>query len=198
METLPKFVNQFELKVLLDLARIIFEEQSTIEQMVYRIMTHTQSLLQCERVQVLLVHEASQGSFSRVFDLEVKDLQEEDADSRTNGEYPDAYEDPRFDKSVDAGSSFKPNLFCVCRLKILPRKSSGGSTIISLMISVSPLTMRTSWKLFLSFAEWESTTRTLAMAKQKVTLEVLSYHAAAPKEDADKLKVRLQVKVSLL
>ena len=39
-------------QVLLDLARIIFEEQSTIEQMVYRIMTHTQSLLQCERVQV--------------------------------------------------------------------------------------------------------------------------------------------------
>lgn len=39
-------------QVMLDLARIIFEEQSTIEQMVYRIMTHTQSLLQCERVQV--------------------------------------------------------------------------------------------------------------------------------------------------
>ncbi|KAB7506654.1 Dual 3',5'-cyclic-AMP and -GMP phosphodiesterase 11 [Armadillidium nasatum] len=120
--------SQLEVKrnqVLLDLARIIFEEQSTIEQMVYRIMTHTQSLLQCERVQVLLVHEASQGSFSRVFDLEVKDLQEEDADSRTSpfesrfpinigitghvaatGEtvnIPDAYEDPRFDKSVRRG-----------------------------------------------------------------------------------------------
>jgi len=44
------FVNQ----VLLDLARMIFEEQSTIEHMVFRILTHTQSLIQCQRVQVLV------------------------------------------------------------------------------------------------------------------------------------------------
>ncbi|KAH7980257.1 hypothetical protein HPB49_014204 [Dermacentor silvarum] len=37
-------------QVLLDLARMVFEEQSTIEQ----IMTHLQSLLECERCQVLL------------------------------------------------------------------------------------------------------------------------------------------------
>lgn len=39
-------------QVLLDLARMIFEEQSTIEHMVFRILTHTQSLIQCQRVQV--------------------------------------------------------------------------------------------------------------------------------------------------
>lgn len=42
----------FKLQVLLDLARMIFEEQSTIEHMVLRILTHTQSLIQCQRVQV--------------------------------------------------------------------------------------------------------------------------------------------------
>lgn len=42
------FIDQ----VLLDLARMIFEEQSTIEHMVFRILTHTQSLIQCQRVQV--------------------------------------------------------------------------------------------------------------------------------------------------
>lgn len=31
---------------------MIFEEQSTIEHMVFRILTHTQSLIQCQRVQV--------------------------------------------------------------------------------------------------------------------------------------------------
>lgn len=31
---------------------MIFEEQSTIEHMVLRILTHTQSLIQCQRVQV--------------------------------------------------------------------------------------------------------------------------------------------------
>ena len=37
-----------------------------------------------ERFQVLLVHEASKRTFSRVFDLEVKDLEEEDAETRTS------------------------------------------------------------------------------------------------------------------
>lgn len=36
-------------QVLLDLARMVFEEQSTIEHIVYRIMLHTQSLLECQR-----------------------------------------------------------------------------------------------------------------------------------------------------
>lgn len=83
---------------------MIFEEQSTIEHMVLRILTHTQSLIQCQRVQVikrtrlreqrnmlqcrdyfqvLLVHKASKGSFSRVFDFEANDLAGEDSDSRT-------------------------------------------------------------------------------------------------------------------
>lgn len=33
--------------------------------------------------QVLLVHKASKGSFSRVFDFEANDLSVEDSDSRT-------------------------------------------------------------------------------------------------------------------
>lgn len=108
-------------QVLLDLARMVFEEQSTIELVVYRIMTHTQSLLQCERCQVLLVDESTKGTFSRVFDLEANDLEDEDCCSRTSpfegrfpinigitgfvattGEVlniPDAYKDDRFDAS---------------------------------------------------------------------------------------------------
>lgn len=87
--------------MLLDLARMIFEEQSTIEHMSLRILTHMQSLIQCQRVQVsdgkvfydifgaddienpqiLLVHEASKGSFSRVFDFEANDDLNEDGDA---------------------------------------------------------------------------------------------------------------------
>lgn len=50
--------SQLEVKrnqVLLDLARMIFEEQSTIEHMVFRILTHMQSLIQCQRVQVRFI-----------------------------------------------------------------------------------------------------------------------------------------------
>ena len=84
---------------------MIFEEQSTIEHMVFRILTHMQSLIQCQRVQVsngipndnfmlmasifnfqfiqiLLVNEeVSKGSFSRVFDFEANDDLNEDGDA---------------------------------------------------------------------------------------------------------------------
>lgn len=43
-----------------------------------------QSLIQCQRVQILLVHEASKGSFSRVFDFEANDLSEEESTNRTS------------------------------------------------------------------------------------------------------------------
>lgn len=116
-------------QVLLDLARMIFEEQSTIEHIVFRILTHMQSLIQCQRVQILLVHEATKGSFSRVFDFEANDLSEDDTSTRTSpfeSRFPinigitghvattgetvnihSAYEDQRFDPSVDEGQLFK-------------------------------------------------------------------------------------------
>ncbi|RVE52368.1 hypothetical protein evm_003006 [Chilo suppressalis] len=133
--------SQLEVKrnqVLLDLARMVFEEQSTIEHMVLRILTHTQSLICCQRVQVLLVHEASKGSFSRVFDLEAGDEAEPGTprtspyESRfpinigitgyvaTTGEtvnIADAYLDPRFDPSVDEGTGFKHNTILCMAIK---------------------------------------------------------------------------------
>lgn len=55
-------------QVLLDLARMVFEEQSTIEQVVYRIMLHTQSLLECQRCQVLLIDDGS-DDLDHLFEL---------------------------------------------------------------------------------------------------------------------------------
>lgn len=51
-------------QVLLDLARMIFEKQSTIENIIFRILVHTLSLLQCERAQILLLtEETTDGDF---------------------------------------------------------------------------------------------------------------------------------------
>lgn len=44
-------------QVLLDLATMIFEQQTTIEHIVFKVMLHTQSLLQVERCQVLLLQD---------------------------------------------------------------------------------------------------------------------------------------------
>ncbi|XP_057327948.1 dual 3',5'-cyclic-AMP and -GMP phosphodiesterase 11-like isoform X2 [Microplitis mediator] len=212
--------SQLEVKrnqVLLDLARMIFEEQSTIEHMVFRILTHTQSLIQCQRVQVLLVHKASKGSFSRVFDFEANDLTGEDKDSRTSpfesrfpinigitgyvattGEtvnIPNAYEDSRFDSSVDDGAGFRhKTILC------MPIKNSSGQIIgvIQLINKFEDLLFTKNDENFVeAFAIFcgmgiHNThmyeTAITAMAKQSVTLEVLSYHASASIEDAQRLK----------
>nr|KAF7404075.1 hypothetical protein H0235_014769 [Vespula pensylvanica] len=204
-------------QVLLDLARMIFEEQSTIEHMVLRILTHTQSLIQCQRVQVLLVHKASKGSFSRVFDFEANDLTGEDSDSRTSpfesrfpinvgitgyvattGEtvsIPNAYEDPRFDPSVDEGTGFRHRTI-LC----MPIKNSSGQIIgvIQLINKFDDLPFTKNDENFVeAFAifcgmgihnthMYEKAV--IAMAKQSVTLEVLSYHASASLEDAQRLR----------
>ncbi|XP_023290420.1 dual 3',5'-cyclic-AMP and -GMP phosphodiesterase 11 isoform X2 [Orussus abietinus] len=212
--------SQLEVKrnqVLLDLARMIFEEQSTIEHMVFRILTHTQSLIQCQRVQVLLVHKASKGSFSRVFDFEANDLAGEDSDSRTSpfesrfpinvgitgyvattGEtvsIPNAYEDPRFDPSVDDGTGFRHRTI-LC----MPIKNSSGQIIgvIQLINKFDDLQFTKNDENFVeAFAifcgmgihnthMYEKAV--IAMAKQSVTLEVLSYHASASLEDAQRLR----------
>jgi len=55
--------SQLEVKrnqVLLDLAGVIFSEQSTIDTLVLRILTHMLSLIRCERALLLLVHDTSQ------------------------------------------------------------------------------------------------------------------------------------------
>ncbi|XP_016963607.1 dual 3',5'-cyclic-AMP and -GMP phosphodiesterase 11 isoform X1 [Drosophila biarmipes] len=216
--------SQLEIKrnqVLLDLARMIFEEQSTIEHMVFRILTHMQSLIQCQRVQILLVHEADKGSFSRVFDFEANDLSEEEATSRTSpyesrfpinigitghvattGEtvnVPNAYEDDRFDASVDENSCFKHrSILCMAI------KNSLGQIIgvIQLINKFNELDFTKNDENFVeAFAifcgmgihnthMYEKAI--VAMAKQSVTLEVLSYHASATMDEAHRLR-RLRV-----
>ena len=75
--------------MLLDLAGVIFQEQSTLELMIHRILTHMMCLIQvnscsspspppqCERAMVLLVHEGSQSNFDRVYELDRHDLDDE-------------------------------------------------------------------------------------------------------------------------
>uniref|UniRef100_A0A336LQJ2 Phosphodiesterase n=1 Tax=Culicoides sonorensis TaxID=179676 RepID=A0A336LQJ2_CULSO len=212
--------SQLEIKrnqVLLDLAKMIFEEQSTIEHMVFRILTHMQSLIQCQRVQILLVHEASKGSFSRVFDFEANDLRNDECDARTSpfeSRFPinigitgyvattgetvnitNAYEDLRFDKSVDVGQLFKhKSILCMAI------KNSLGQIIgvIQLINKFDNLNFTKNDENFVeAFAifcgmgihnthMYEKAI--VAMAKQSVTLEVLSYHASASMDDALRLK----------
>ncbi|XP_067133442.1 dual 3',5'-cyclic-AMP and -GMP phosphodiesterase 11-like, partial [Centruroides vittatus] len=203
-------------QVLLDLARMIFEEQSTIEHVVYRIMTHTQSLLQCQRCQILLLDERTKGNFSRVFDLDASDMENEESFSRTSpfegrfpinigitgyvaatGEtlnIPNTYEDERFDPSVDEGTGFVHRSILCMPIRNADHKIIGVSQLINKLNGL-PFT-KNDENLFEGFGifcgmgihntqMYEKAIK--AMAKQRVTLEVLSYHATAPSDEAHQL-----------
>ncbi|XP_064632499.1 dual 3',5'-cyclic-AMP and -GMP phosphodiesterase 11-like isoform X2 [Lineus longissimus] len=229
-------------QVLLDLARIIFEEQSNVASLIQKIMMHTQSLLQCERCQVLLVDESSKGYpgairitlpdtdltspehiyagvFSQVFDLEAGDFDNDDSCNRevsseprfpinigitgytaTTGEtlnIPDAYEDDRFDPVVDEdveGDFRTRSILC------MPIKNAMGQVIgvIQLINKLDGTVFnQNDQNLFEAFAifcglginntqMYEKAVK--AMAKQRVALECLSYHAIAPVEEAVRFK----------
>ncbi|XP_037079257.1 dual 3',5'-cyclic-AMP and -GMP phosphodiesterase 11-like isoform X2 [Pollicipes pollicipes] len=204
-------------EVLLDLARIIFEEQSTIERVVQRILLHALSFLQCQRCQVMLVDESCQGTFSRVFDIEADDLAAEDLESRTvphEGRFPvnvgisgrvattgralnlaDVYESPLFDRSVDEGSSLR-HQSVLCLPIISPANRTIG--VIQLVNKFGGMPFTKNDENFLEafgiFCGISITNThmyqkaTTAVAKQEVTMEVLSYHATAPLEEAQRLQ----------
>ncbi|KAK2720014.1 dual 3',5'-cyclic-AMP and -GMP phosphodiesterase 11-like [Artemia franciscana] len=211
--------SQLEVKrnqVLLDLAKMIFEEQSTLEHTVYRILSHTYSLIKCERCQVLLLHEKSMGTFTRVFDLDHKDVESAEFENRLSpgdGRFPlnigitwhvattgesvnivNAYEDHRFDPSVDEGQDFGHKTILAMPIRNASSKIIG---VIQLVNKFDDLPFTKNDENFVeAFAifcglgihntnVYEKTV--LAMAKQRVTLEVLSYHATASSEDATKL-----------
>ncbi|XP_062546494.1 dual 3',5'-cyclic-AMP and -GMP phosphodiesterase 11-like isoform X2 [Armigeres subalbatus] len=212
--------SQLEVKrnqVLLDLARMIFEEQSTIEHMVFRILTHMQSLIQCQRVQILLVHEASKGSFSRVFDFEANDLSEDEGDARTSpfeSRFPinigitgyvattgetvnigNAYEDDRFDPSVDEGQSFRHKTILCMAIKNSLGQIIGVIQLINkfdeLNFTKNDENFVEAFAIFCGMGIHNThmyEKAIVAMAKQSVTLEVLSYHASATIDDAVRLR----------
>lgn len=53
------FTFSLDFQVLLELAKVLFEEQSTLSSIVRRIMELTISLMRCERCSVLVVDEMS-------------------------------------------------------------------------------------------------------------------------------------------
>lgn len=226
--------SQLEIKrnqVLLDLARMIFQEQSTLEHVVYRILLHAQSLIQCQRVQILLTHQDSCASFSRVFDFEENDVNViESGESRTSpmeGRFPinlgitghvattgetvnltNVYDDARFDPEADQGTNFKHKTVLCMPIKNSKNKIIGVIQLINKFNDL-PFTQNDenfveAFSIFCGMGIHNTRMyeeATTAVAKQKVILDVLSYHATASVEEAQRLRdlrVPSNVKFGLL
>ncbi|GBP36575.1 Dual 3',5'-cyclic-AMP and -GMP phosphodiesterase 11 [Eumeta japonica] len=167
-------------------------------------------------VGVLLVHEASKGSFSRVFDLEAGDETGPGAqrtsphESRfpinvgitgyvaTTGEtvnIADAYADPRFDPAVDEGAGFKHNTILCMAIKNSEGMIIGVIQLVNkfdgLLFTKNDENFVEAFAIFCGMGIHNThmyEKAITAMAKQSVTLDVLSYHASASLDDAQKLR----------
>ncbi|XP_071829696.1 dual 3',5'-cyclic-AMP and -GMP phosphodiesterase 11-like isoform X4 [Apostichopus japonicus] len=224
-------------QVLLELAKVLFEEQSTLSSIVRRIMELTISLMRCERCSVLVVDEMSKKTdenyvpnlFSKVFELAYSDLENKTAhngnrsvsfmtrleDSHNTGcrfpihigitgyvattgeklNIPDSYKDSRFDPQVDMDTGFHTKQMLCMPIK----NASGAIEGVSLLVNKldgSPFNkndedMFEAFSIFCGMGihntqMYEKVCR--AVAKQRVALETLSYHATAPQEEAVRLK----------
>merc|ERR1719481_316389 len=61
-------------QMFLDLARVIFDQQSSMEFTVLKILINFLSLIECERAQILLSSKESPTTFRKVYDLDENDL----------------------------------------------------------------------------------------------------------------------------
>ncbi|KPM02233.1 cGMP-dependent 3',5'-cyclic phosphodiesterase-like protein [Sarcoptes scabiei] len=155
-------------------------------------------------------------SFYRVFDLQSADMEQSDFEKTrftpfegrfpinigitgyvaTSGEtlnIPDAYKDNRFDPSVDQDQDFRHQSILCMPIRNASRKIIGVAQLVN-KLNKRPFN-KNDENLFEAFAIFsgmgiENTQMferaVKAMAKQKVTLELLSYHASANDQEASK------------
>ncbi|KAI8497107.1 hypothetical protein Bbelb_250560, partial [Branchiostoma belcheri] len=200
-------------RVLLEVARDLFEEQTCLDSIVLKIMMKALTLMKCERCSVLfLKNEGDQElSFTKSFNLTSSfshtSSESGSAPLVSNGimdyvasrgeavNIPDAYQDPRFDSESDKVLGIRSkSIMCV------PIWDNHHE-----IIAVAQLLNKLDGhpfdeadeQLFKAFAIFcglgiNNTLMyseiTKAMAKQSVALEVVSYHAVVSEEDVESLK----------
>lgn len=164
------FRSQLETRrsqVLLELARLIFSDQSDISRLIYSILMHSQSLLTCQRCQILLVNDLKDDMpdtdvFGAAYDYTWKDREldfdeilkrghrVEDARFPINtrlvchvahtGEtinILDANDDPRFDPTIDCKDTVWRTRSILC----MPIKHSDGRVLgVCQMVNKSSFT----------------------------------------------------------
>ena len=211
-------------QVFLDLARVIFEQETSIEFTVFKMLANFISLIECERAQVLLSSKESPGTFQKVYDLEENDFLEKDFESRKQpyeNRFPmnsaitgivarmgetvnigDASIDWRFDDNLNSDAHLQHrSLLC------MPIRDSDNAIIgvVSLInkksgcFSSNDESFVEAFGVFcgISLANVSNYERAKeAEARSQVALDIMAYHASASKEEAEQL-ARLQVPSAL-
>ncbi|CAH1775433.1 unnamed protein product [Owenia fusiformis] len=203
-------------RVLLEVAHDLFEEQTSVEKVVQKIMQKAQSLLKCERCSVLLRDQNSEKVvFSKVFDLVVPKRNGHTSLSRENitdlkmgnkiaeivastGEtvnIADAYQDTRFNMQADKASGFRTRCILCKPIRNSSMKCIGVAQTINrtdgLPFDDHDDQLFEAFTIFCGLGInncilYDEVKR--AAVTQAVALEVLSYHATVPADEVYKIK----------
>ncbi|RXM98928.1 cGMP-specific 3',5'-cyclic phosphodiesterase [Acipenser ruthenus] len=190
-------------QVLLDLASLIFEEQQSLEVILKKIAATILSFMQAQRCTIFIANGDISNSFSSIFHMEYEELGESGEVLKRNCDVSKInYMYAQYVKNtmgpLNIGDISKDKRFPWTKRLIL---SAGVCQLVNKMDDVTGKIKafnRNDEQFLEAFAifcglgiqntqMYETLDR--AMAKQVVTLEVLSYHASASEEDTRELQV---------
>ncbi|XP_025081093.1 dual 3',5'-cyclic-AMP and -GMP phosphodiesterase 11A-like isoform X2 [Pomacea canaliculata] len=202
-------------KALLEVVHDLFEEQTSVENAVLKIMQRAQTLLKVERCSVLLRDSTSEMCFNKIFDLSfpIKNGHSHNsADSchdlklgnkiaelvLITGEtinITDASQDPRFDSELDRVSGMHTRSILCKPVRKRDAQIIGVAQVVN-KVDGQPFDDYDDqlFEAFVIFCGlginncqlYEEVS--LSAARQAVALEVLSYHTSAPSDEVSKIK----------
>uniref|UniRef100_A0A803SP11 cGMP-specific 3',5'-cyclic phosphodiesterase n=1 Tax=Anolis carolinensis TaxID=28377 RepID=A0A803SP11_ANOCA len=200
-------------QVLLDLASLIFEEQQSLEVILKKIAATIISFMQVQQCTIFIVDEDCSDSYSSVFHMEFEELEDSNEthkrDYDTNqinymyAQYVKNTMEPLNIPNIRQDKRFPWTVSNMC-LHLKADKRNGGLVLCQLANKMEENSCKIKafnrndeqfLEAFVIFCGlgiqntqmYEAVER--AMAKQMVTLEVLSYHASAADEEARELQV---------
>jgi len=202
-------------QMFLDLARAIFDQESTVEFTVLKILINFLNLIECERAQILLSSKDSPTTFRKVYDLEEKDLLQPGFDERAspfenrfpiNGSITGLVasvgetvniSDISKDSPCSGYEDIEP--FSYRSLLCMPIMDSGGKIVgvVSLMnkkhttcFTDNDENFVEAFNVFCGISLANVTNLEVAKeaeARSQVALEIMSYHASSSEEEAANL-----------
>ncbi|XP_052829828.1 dual 3',5'-cyclic-AMP and -GMP phosphodiesterase 11A [Octopus bimaculoides] len=200
-------------KSLLEVVHDLFEEQTNPDGLILKTMNRAQTLLKCERCSVFLRDGTSETSFKKVFDLanplaNGHSVTQQEEACNIGGSIPelvlltgesinisDAYQDSRFDQTVDKMTGFHTRSILCKPIRNSDFEIIGVAEVVN-RLDGYPFDDQDD-QLFEAFAIFCGlginnailyAEVSLAAAKQQVALEMLSYHASITPEELMKLK----------
>jgi len=211
-------------QVFLDLARVIFDNQSSIEFTVLKMLANFLALIECERAQILLSSTDTPTTFRKVYDLEENDLLKDEFDSLEapfENRFPinsaitgivaalgetinigDTSNDQRFDHNLDDDAQFQHRSLLCMPIKDSDNKLIGVISLINKKTGLFTSNDESFVEAFgifcgISLANVSNLEKVKAAeARKQVALDIMTYHASSSPEEA-KFLGRLAIPSSL-